>query len=190
MPGSWPTERGPKPAEQAAQEAVEADAESSTAWAALGLAQFRLHRREEAEASLRRALQLNPNDIYAQSAMVALLQDRHDDGKAEALAGLLGEHAGTEDLVAAVRDNAKQRRIARMLVERKVDLDGTGRRAAAATAGSGCWSPATLGRDAVYLVLRSLARDRCGALVIVVTCSARDDATNGWNRSLRIEEPP
>ena len=69
------SERGPRPGELAAKAAVEADANSSTAWAALGLAQFRLHRRREAEASLRRALQLNPNDIYAQSAMVALLQD-------------------------------------------------------------------------------------------------------------------
>jgi Tfp pilus assembly protein PilF len=116
-------ERGPKPAEEAAQEAVEADAGSSTAWAALGLAQFRLHRRDEAEASLRRALELNPNDIYAQSAMVSLLQDRRDDSKAEALVGLLEDYAGTEELVASVRDDAKQRRIARMLVERKVDLD-------------------------------------------------------------------
>jgi Tfp pilus assembly protein PilF len=116
-------ERGPKLAEQAAQEAVEADARSSTAWAALGLAQFRLHRRGKAEASLRRALQLNPNDIYAQSAMLALLQDRRDDRSAEALVGLLQEHAGTEDLVASVRDDAKQRQIARMLMERKVDIE-------------------------------------------------------------------
>ena len=120
-------QRGPKLAEQAAKEAIEADAGSSTAWAALGQAQFRLHRRAEAEASLRRALQLNPNDIYAQSAMVALFQDRRDDAKAEALVGLLEEHAGTEDLIASVRDDAKQRQIARMLLERKVDLEGLDR---------------------------------------------------------------
>ena len=120
-------QRGPKLAEQAAKEAIEADADSSTAWAALGQAQFRLHRRAEAEASLRRALELNPNDIYAQSAMVALLQDRRDDAKAEALVGLLEEHAGTEDLIASVRDDAKQRQIARMLLERKVDLEGLDR---------------------------------------------------------------
>ena len=89
----------------------------------MGLAQFRLHRRSEAETSLRRALELNPNDIYAQSAMVTLLQDRRQDSKAVALAGLLEEHAGAEDMVAAVRDEAKRRRIGRMLVERKVDLD-------------------------------------------------------------------
>ena len=73
--------------------------------------------------SLQQALRLNPNDIYAQSAMVALLQDQHKDGKAEALAGLLEEHAGAEELVAAVRSEAKRRRVARMLVERKVDPD-------------------------------------------------------------------
>ena len=117
------TERGPKLAKEAAQAAVEADANSSTAWAALGLAQYRLHRRAEAEASLRRALRLNPNDIYAQSAMVTLLQDRRQDSKAEALVGLLEERAGTEELVAAVRDEAKRRQIGRMLVERKVDVD-------------------------------------------------------------------
>ena len=118
------TERGPKLAKEAAEAAIEADAHSSTAWAALGLAQYRLHRRDQAEASLRRALQLNPNDIYAQSAMVTLLQDRREDGKAEALVGLLEEHAGTEDLVASVRDEAKRRQIGRMLVERKIDVGG------------------------------------------------------------------
>lgn len=117
------TERGPKLGEQAASEAVDADAESSTAWAALGLAQFRLHRRNDAESSLQQALRLNPNDIYAQSAMVTLLQDQHEDGKAEALAGLLEEHAGAEELVVAVRREAKLRRVERMLVERKVDPD-------------------------------------------------------------------
>jgi Tfp pilus assembly protein PilF len=117
------TERGPKLAKEAAEAAVEADPKSSTAWAALGLAQYRLHRRAQAEANLRHALELNPNDIYAQSAMVTLLQDRHEDGQTEALAGLLEEYAGTEELVADVRDEAKRRRIGRMLVERKVDID-------------------------------------------------------------------
>lgn len=116
-------ERGPRLAEQAARRAVAADENSSTGWAALGLAQYRLHRRAEAEASLRRSLQLNPNDMYAQSAMVTLLQAQRNDAKAEALAGLLEEHAGTEDFVSAVREEAKRRRIARILVERNVDLD-------------------------------------------------------------------
>jgi Tfp pilus assembly protein PilF len=117
------TERGPKLAKEAAEAAVQADPKSSTAWAALGLAQYRLRRRAQAEAHLRRALELNPNDIYAQSAMVTILQDRHEDNQAEALAGLLEEHAGTEELVTAVRDEARRRRIGRMLVERKVDVD-------------------------------------------------------------------
>jgi Tfp pilus assembly protein PilF len=118
------SERGPKPGELAAKAAVEANADSSTAWAALGLAQYRLHRRHEAETSLRRALQLNPNDIYAQSAMVVLLQDLREDDQAEALADLLKEHSGTEDLIENVRQEAKKRKVARMLLERKTELDG------------------------------------------------------------------
>jgi cytochrome c-type biogenesis protein CcmH/NrfG len=117
------SERGPKPAEQAAKRAVEADPESSTSWAALGLVQYRLHRRGEARTSLRRALQLNPKDIYAQSAMAVLLQDMREDDQAEVLADLLKEHAGTEEFVENVRRQAKHRRIARMLMERKTELD-------------------------------------------------------------------
>ena len=112
------TERGPRLAEQAAREAVDADAQSSTAWAALGLAQYRLHQRQQSETSLRRALELNPNDIYAQAAMASLLQEQRKDAKALALADLLADSPGAEDFVASVREEAKKRRLAKMLVER------------------------------------------------------------------------
>ena len=125
------TERGPRLAEEAANAAVAADANSSTAWAALGLVQYRLHRREEAQESLRRALQLNPNDLYAQSAMATLLHDQRHDAKAQALAGLVEKHRGAEDFAAAIRAEAKQRQLARMLVERKVDLHTPPRQPAA-----------------------------------------------------------
>jgi Tfp pilus assembly protein PilF len=113
------SERGPRLAEEAAQEAVRADENSSTAWAALGLAQYRLHRRQEAQASLGRALELDPNDLYAQSAMVVLLQDQRQDTKAQALAHLLEDSPGTEEFVASIRAEAKRRQIDRMLLERK-----------------------------------------------------------------------
>ena len=119
------TERGPKLAEEAAAEALDADPTSATAWAAMGLAQFRLHQRGDAEESLQQALRLNPNDLYAQSAMVTLLQDRHEDAQAEALADLLAEHPGAEELAATVHREAKHRRVARMLVEREGDLEQT-----------------------------------------------------------------
>jgi Tfp pilus assembly protein PilF len=112
-------ERGPRLAEKAAQEAIDADGTMSTAWAALGLAQHRLRRRNEAEVSLRRALELNPNDLYAQAAMAVLLQEMRKDPKAEALAELLTDVPGTEQLVESIRQEAKNRRLARMLVERK-----------------------------------------------------------------------
>jgi Tfp pilus assembly protein PilF len=113
------SERGPRLAEEAAREAVDADENSSTAWAALGLTQFRLHRRQQAEASLRRALELDPNDMYAQSAMVVLLQDQRQDTKAQALAHLLEDSPGTEEFVESVRSEARGRQIARMLLERR-----------------------------------------------------------------------
>jgi Tfp pilus assembly protein PilF len=112
------SERGPRLAERAANEAVHANHKSSTAWAALGLAQFRLHRRRAAEASLTRALQLDPNDPYAQSAMANLLHDRRDDASAVALADLLSETPGTEELVESIRDEARQRQLHKTLVER------------------------------------------------------------------------
>jgi Tfp pilus assembly protein PilF len=112
-------QRGPRLAERAAKEAVDADPESSTAWAALGLAQHKLHQRHEAEASLSRALQLNPNDLYAQGAMATLLQDMRRDPQAEALAELVKETPGTEDLVEEIHREAKRRQVARMLVERQ-----------------------------------------------------------------------
>jgi len=80
--------RGPRLAEDAALEAVAASDRSAVAWAALGLAQFRLHRRADAEASLKRALELDPNDPRAQSAMARLLQEQRQDPKAVALSQL------------------------------------------------------------------------------------------------------
>ncbi len=112
------SERGPRLAEDAALEAVAAADDSSTAWAALGLSQLRLHRRDEAEQSLRRALELDPSDPYAQYAMTRLLQDRRHDSKAVALADILQETPGTQSIVEGIRQEAKQRQVARKLVER------------------------------------------------------------------------
>ncbi len=112
------SERGPRPAEEAAREAVATNPKASTAWAALGLAQFRLHRFRHAEASLKRALQLDPNDPYAQAAMAELLHDRRCDSKAVALTCLLQDTPGTESVVEPIRKEAKRRQVARKLVER------------------------------------------------------------------------
>ncbi len=112
------SERGPRLAEDAALEAVAAADSSSTAWAALGLSQLRLHRRDDAQESLRRALELGPNDPYAQYAMTRLLQDRRADSDAVHLASILQETPGTQAIVEDIRREAKQRQLARRLVER------------------------------------------------------------------------
>ena len=131
--------RGPRLAEAAANEAVCADPQCAAAWAALGLAQFRLHRRRAADASLKRALELDPNDPYAQAVMLALLYDRREHAQAVALAELLKDSRGTEEFVAVrlfllscgfpdvsatqefvetIQNEAKKRQVGRELVER------------------------------------------------------------------------
>lgn len=112
------SERGPRPAEEAAKEAIDASPESSTAWAALGLAQFRLHRLRDAEKSLQRALRLDPNDRCAQAAMAEMLHDRRHDRQALALTRLLEDAPGNEALIRSIRAEAKQRQLASKLVER------------------------------------------------------------------------
>ncbi len=112
------SERGPRPAEQAAKQAVAANPKSSTAWAALGLAQFRLRHRRAADASLRHALELDPNDPYAQSVMVALLHEQRKDSSAVALASLLEETPGTEQIVDEIRRQADKRQLEKTLIER------------------------------------------------------------------------
>lgn len=119
------SERGPRLAEEAAREAVEANETSSTAWAALGLVEFRMHRREQAEESLRRALALNPGDIYAQSAMAALLQEQGRDAEAEQFAARMADTPGTEQLVESIREEARQRKLERLLIQRRIVRDPT-----------------------------------------------------------------
>jgi tetratricopeptide (TPR) repeat protein len=111
-------ERGPRLALQAANEAITANSKSSTAWAALGLAQFRLRRRRAAEASLTHALELDPNDPYAQWAMMALLHDQRKDKSAAALGRLLGDTPGTGPLVDETRREARKRQIEAKLIQR------------------------------------------------------------------------
>jgi Tfp pilus assembly protein PilF len=115
--------RAPKAAESAARSALEANEASSTAWAALGLAMFRMRRRAEAESSLRRALELNPEDIYAQSAMVAVLKEQGQGERALELAGALAEHSGAEDLADAMREETQRRKLAAKLLERNIDIE-------------------------------------------------------------------
>jgi tetratricopeptide (TPR) repeat protein len=114
-------ERGARLAEDACLEAVAANETSSTAWAALGLVQSRLHEREQAEKSINRALELDPTDPYAQSVMIGFLHDHNQDSKALPLLELLEETPGTLDLVEKIRREILSRRMAQLLVERGLD---------------------------------------------------------------------
>ena len=114
--------RGPRPAENAAREAIALDATLATAWAALGVAQHKLHRPGEAEASLRKALELAPGDADAQAALLQVFQQQRQEGKALALASFMAEQGSAPEAVAAVQEEARQRDVTRRLVDRNVPL--------------------------------------------------------------------
>ncbi len=118
------TERGPRPAEKIARQAIEADANSATAWTALGLTQYKLRRHGEAEESLRRALQIDPDDTDAKATLAMLMQDTGRGQQAEVLVELLEDAPGSKDFVESVRGEAKRRKIAKMLVERDALPEG------------------------------------------------------------------
>jgi Tfp pilus assembly protein PilF len=83
------SELDPRSAEKSAERMVGSSPRSATAWASLGLAQFRLNKPEEAAQSLRRALEIDPRSPEAQSAMIRLLKRRGETRQADALREVL-----------------------------------------------------------------------------------------------------
>ncbi|MDY0166751.1 MAG: tetratricopeptide repeat protein [Thermoguttaceae bacterium] len=116
-------ERGSKLAAAASEEAIRADQQSALAWAALGLVQLRQHRLPVARESLRRALKIDPNDVHAQSIMLALLKEQGNDAQAEALVDVMGERPETEELIQEVRAESHRRRLEKALLEREAVRD-------------------------------------------------------------------
>ncbi len=116
-------ERCSKLATAASEEAIRADRNSAMAWAALGLAQLRQHRLPVARESLRRALEIDPNDVHAQSVMLTLLKEQGDDARAEALAEVMGGRPEAEELIQEVRAESHRRRLEKALLEREAIRD-------------------------------------------------------------------
>jgi Tfp pilus assembly protein PilF len=113
------TERGPKPAEEVAIRAVRAAPNGPEGWAALGLAQLRLGLKAEAESSLKRALELDPNNARAQVYMGKFLYDAGRENEAAAIAKLMQDTPGLEDLADQLAEAVRARRTAAMLARRR-----------------------------------------------------------------------
>ena len=82
-------EQPAKSAIAVAEEALAKESRCAAAWAAVGLAQLRLKKWREAEIALQTAVEIDPNSVEAQSAMVRLLKRRGDVRQADALAAAL-----------------------------------------------------------------------------------------------------
>jgi len=143
--------RGPRLGEQAALDALQADAGSSTAWAALGRAQHRLHRLADAQSSLQRALQLDPNNVCAQAATVMLLRAKGEDTKAMALADVMQDNPAAAGFVQSLQRDDQMRNLRKKLLDRE-DV----RRALLAhtrDSTSWYWLPLVIGVVAVFVAL-------------------------------------
>jgi len=118
------TECGPKLGEQAAAEAIEADAESSYAWTALGIAQLRQHRHVEAESSLNRAIELDPDNTWAKMNLTVVLDEmgRHD--QARAVVKLLQDDPQAGGFVAAARQADREKELKRRPLDRPEYAEG------------------------------------------------------------------
>jgi len=112
-------ERGPRPAEQAAEDALRADPHSSISLAALALAQLRQNQFSLAEQTLGRAEEMEADDVHLQAVRIALLEKQGRNAEAERLAERMAGQPGTEELVDSVRDEARRRRVSRTLLERR-----------------------------------------------------------------------
>ena len=86
------SQRGPKLGEEIAREAIAARPDSPDAWAALGFAQYRMHRLREAEESFREALLRQPDHPRAMIYMSRLLNRTGRPDRAAALAELLEDN--------------------------------------------------------------------------------------------------
>lgn len=112
------TNRAPRLAEDAAQAAIRANPKSAAAWAALGLAQNRMHQASLANESLKHALQLDPNDRRAQTANVLSLQSKGQTDRAKALASIMADDPANAPLVQFVHQAAKSGELQRKIIER------------------------------------------------------------------------
>jgi Tfp pilus assembly protein PilF len=83
------SERGPRWAARVAEKVIGTSPRLATAWAALGLAQHRIGRSTQAEETLRHALELDPQSLEAQSAMIRVLKRRGDHSRARELRSAL-----------------------------------------------------------------------------------------------------
>lgn len=104
-------DRRPDAAERVARRAVRAAPESPHAWAALGVAQYRLKQTAEAKSSIRRALELDPSSDRAQLAMESLLRSIGRRGGSVAVAQMMSELPEARELARKVYEHVRQQEL-------------------------------------------------------------------------------
>jgi tetratricopeptide (TPR) repeat protein len=105
-------ERAPTVAEPVARQAVAAAPSAPAGWRALGWTLMRLHKLDEAEACLRKALELAPGDAGSMICLAQLLNQTARPAEARDLARMLGWDPALADVAEELhRDSARRLRI-------------------------------------------------------------------------------
>jgi Tfp pilus assembly protein PilF len=102
------SEGGARLAEQAAIQAIQADGRSSNAWAALGLAQYRQKRYEQARASYERAIRLDGQNTWAKMNLAILCKTLGQNDRADALVRLIEDDPTAQDVIGAALAQERQ----------------------------------------------------------------------------------
>lgn len=103
-------ERAPRVAEKAAMKAIDAAPDQPDAWAALGMAQYRDKRADEAEQSLNEALQLDPDSVHCRWVLANIFKWTGQDEKAAALAKLLAEAPAGKQYAGEITEHLRKKR--------------------------------------------------------------------------------
>lgn len=103
-------ERAPRVAEKAVMKAIDAAPNQPDAWAALGMAQFRDKRADEAERALNQALQLDPDSVHCRWVLANIFRWTGQDEKAQALARLLEEQPAGSAFASEITEHLRKKR--------------------------------------------------------------------------------
>lgn len=103
-------ERAPRLAIKAARDAIDLAPKNPDAWAALGMAQFRDRKNEEAERSLNEAIKLNGESLHSYWVLANVYKWQGKDDKAQAIAKLMADLPMGKGMAQDIHEHIRKKR--------------------------------------------------------------------------------
>jgi len=103
-------ERAPRLAIKAARNAIDLNPQDADAWAALGMAQFRNRKNDEAERSVNEAIKLNPQSLHSYWVLANMYKWLGKDDQAQALAKLMADLPMGKGMAEDIHEHIRKKR--------------------------------------------------------------------------------